>query len=143
MIDRPSAVPLNIHEQGNEEKGDLASALNLAPPEERPSTPSDSSISNNTTNQLSIDTHANASPNFSTSNSSQSTINASQHTSGSQSQRRTSQVERIMDCLFPSREEMMAQSNTEINLSRECLNSDMHMTAAHIDLAGALRQSLT
>ncbi|OAV92365.1 hypothetical protein PTTG_02241 [Puccinia triticina 1-1 BBBD Race 1] len=62
--------------------------------------------------------------------------------SQSQSQRRLNYAERITDWIFPTREEMMAQSNAQLSLNRERLHSDMRMVQTNIELAAAFCQGM-
>ncbi|KAH9444962.1 hypothetical protein Pst134EB_025213 [Puccinia striiformis f. sp. tritici] len=59
-----------------------------------------------------------------------------------QSKCRVSYAERITDQLFPSREEMAAQTTAELDLHRDCLDNDSRMVDANIQLVNALSQQL-
>ncbi|OAV95741.1 hypothetical protein PTTG_11267 [Puccinia triticina 1-1 BBBD Race 1] len=59
-----------------------------------------------------------------------------------QAQRRPNYAERIAKRLFPSREEMAAQTTAELELNRERVNNDTRMVDASIALASAMRKGL-
>ncbi|OAV87897.1 hypothetical protein PTTG_08855, partial [Puccinia triticina 1-1 BBBD Race 1] len=59
-----------------------------------------------------------------------------------QTNRQTNYAERITERIFPTREDMMAQTNAELELTRERLNSDIRMVDANVQLAAALRNGL-
>ncbi|POW17029.1 hypothetical protein PSTT_00794 [Puccinia striiformis] len=167
MLDRPSAVPLNIHEQGNADEN-LAGALNLGPNEDRPTTSDHWSESERGDNALPVNTLGNPLPDINptllTTNGASATATptgadtpvvapspsarailmtalASQRPDP-QSKCRVSYAERITDQLFPSREEMAAQTTAELDLHRDCLDNDSRMVDANIQLVNALSQQL-
>ncbi|KAI9620803.1 hypothetical protein H4Q26_013473 [Puccinia striiformis f. sp. tritici PST-130] len=126
MLDRPSAVPLNIHEQGNADEN-LAGALNLGPNEDRPTTSDHWSESERGDNALPVNTLGNPLPDINptllTTNGASATAHPQGQTPALASQRpdpqskcRVSYAERITDQLFPSREEMAAQTTAELDL---------------------------
>ncbi|KAH9453681.1 hypothetical protein Pst134EA_024550 [Puccinia striiformis f. sp. tritici] len=167
MLDRPSAVPLNIHEQGNADEN-LAGALNLGPNEDRPTTSDHWSESERGGNALPVNTLGNPLPDINptllTTNGASATATptgadtpvvapspsarailmtalASQRPDP-QSKCRVSYAEQITDQLFPSREEMAAQTTAELDLHRDCLDNDSRMVDANIQLVNALSQQL-
>ncbi|KAI7938903.1 hypothetical protein MJO28_014482 [Puccinia striiformis f. sp. tritici] len=171
MLDRPSATPLDTHEQG-EGNDDLAQALNLGN-EDRPTTPDHWSESERGGNASPVNTLGQPSPDLTQTLPSVSQPSRAQGSttttplgSGTppvapsplaraasmsaiasqrpdpQSQRRVSYAEQITDRLFPSREDMAAQSAAEIQLNRERLDADTRMVDANIELANAIRQGL-
>ncbi|KAI7938585.1 hypothetical protein MJO28_014164 [Puccinia striiformis f. sp. tritici] len=171
MLNRPSATPLDTHEQG-EGNDDLAQALNLGN-EDRPTTPDHWSESERGGNASPVNTLGQPSPDLTQTlpsvaqpSRAQGSTTTTPLGSGTppvapspsawaasmsaiasqrpdpQSQRRVSYAERITDRLFPSREDMAAQSAAEIQLNRERLDADTRMVDANIELANAIRQGL-
>ncbi|KAH9445252.1 hypothetical protein Pst134EA_031524 [Puccinia striiformis f. sp. tritici] len=169
MLNRPSAVPLNTHEQGDVDEN-LAGALNLGPNEDRPTTPDHWSNSERGGNASPVNTLGQPSPDLNmsvpTSNRATATATATPAETATpsvapspsawvtsmsalasqrpdtQSQRRVSYAERITDRLFPSREEMAAQTTAELDLNRDRLAIDNRMVDANIQLVNALSQQL-
>ncbi|KNE89896.1 hypothetical protein PSTG_16644 [Puccinia striiformis f. sp. tritici PST-78] len=169
MLNRPSAVPLNTHEQGDVDEN-LAGALNLGPNEDRPTTPDHWSNSERGGNASPVNTLGQPSPDLNmsvpTSNRATATATATPAKTATpsvapspsarvtsmsalasqrpdtQSQRRVSYAERITDRLFPSCEEMAAQTTAELDLNRDRLAIANRMVDANIQLVNALSQQL-
>ncbi|KAH9472130.1 hypothetical protein Pst134EA_002755 [Puccinia striiformis f. sp. tritici] len=169
MLDRPSAVPLNTHEQGDVDEN-LAGALNLGPNEDRPTTPDHWSNSERGGNASPVNTLGQPLPDLNmsvpTSNRATATATATPAKTATpsvapspsarvtsmsalasqrpdtQSQRRVSYAERITDRLFPSCEEMAAQTTAELDLNRDRLAIANRMVDANIQLVNALSQQL-
>ncbi|KAI9629839.1 hypothetical protein KEM48_012565 [Puccinia striiformis f. sp. tritici PST-130] len=137
MLDRPSAVPLNIHEQGNADEN-LAGALNLGPNEDRPTTSDHWSESERGDNALPVNTLGNPLPDINPTLLTTNGASATATPTGAD----TRYAERITDQLFPSREEMAAQTTAELDLHRDCLDNDSRMVDANIQLVNALSQQL-
>ncbi|KAH9464676.1 hypothetical protein Pst134EB_004195 [Puccinia striiformis f. sp. tritici] len=165
MLDRPSAVPLNTHEQGDVDEN-LAGALNLGPNKDRPTTPDHWSDSERGGNASPVNTLGQPLPdlNMSVPTSNRATATPAETATPSvapspsarvtsmsalasqrpdtQSQRRVSYAEQIIDRLFPSRKEMAAQTTAELDLNCDRLAIDNRMVDATIQLVNALSQQL-
>ncbi|OAV89353.1 hypothetical protein PTTG_06921 [Puccinia triticina 1-1 BBBD Race 1] len=59
-----------------------------------------------------------------------------------QAQRRPKHAEQITEQIFPTREEMAAQTTAEMELNHNCLNTDARMVDASIALASVMRKGL-
>ncbi|EFP78761.1 uncharacterized protein PGTG_04717 [Puccinia graminis f. sp. tritici CRL 75-36-700-3] len=165
MLDRPSAVPLNTHEQGDDD--DLTRALNLDRNEDRPTTPEHWSASERGGPASPVNTLGLPSPDViqslpatarstaetpvgtgtpavapSPSNRVASRSALAAQRPDAQAQRRVSYSERITDRLFPSRDEMASQTTAEIQMNRDRLDTDNRMVDANISLINALSQGL-
>ncbi|KAI7966197.1 hypothetical protein MJO29_001945 [Puccinia striiformis f. sp. tritici] len=155
MRDRPSAIPLNTHEQG-EVDDNLAAALNLGAGEEGPTTPDHWSESDRgqpspalnqtlpdaaTASVRAPETPAGTGTPAVTCSASMAAL-AAQRPDPQSSNRRVSYSERITDRLFPSQEEMNTQAVAENQLNQSRLNAETQMVEANIELASALREGL-
>ncbi|KAH9464450.1 hypothetical protein Pst134EB_003984 [Puccinia striiformis f. sp. tritici] len=165
MRDRPSAIPLNTHEQG-EVDDNLAAALNLGAGEEGPTTPDHWSESDRGGNRSPVNTPGQPSPalNQTLPDAATASVRAPETPAGTgtpavtcsasmaalaaqrpdpqSSNRRVSYSERITDRLFPSQEEMNTQAVAENQLNQSRLNAETQMVEANIELASALREGL-
>ncbi|OAV90432.1 hypothetical protein PTTG_02640 [Puccinia triticina 1-1 BBBD Race 1] len=167
MLDRPSSIPLDMHEQDVGANEDLALALNLVPTQDRPSTPSQWSNSNrgenNDENASPVVTLGNPSPGFGTNplapapspgtpitmttvsgwpSARAEVVAIASQRLDTHPQRRPNYAKRITERLFPSREEMAAQSAAEMDLNRDRLETDARMVDANVQLARALCQEI-
>ncbi|EFP74158.1 uncharacterized protein PGTG_00114 [Puccinia graminis f. sp. tritici CRL 75-36-700-3] len=165
MLDRPSAVPLNTHEQGDDD--DLTRALNLDRNEDCPTTPEHWSASKRGGPASPVNTLGLPSPDViqslpatarstaqtpvgtgtpavapSPSNRVASMSALAAQRPDAQAQRQVSYAERITDRLFPSRDEMASQTTAEIQMNRDQLDTDNQMVNANIALINALSQDL-
>ncbi|KAI9626169.1 hypothetical protein H4Q26_015918 [Puccinia striiformis f. sp. tritici PST-130] len=150
MLDRPSAVPLNTHEQGDDrpttpdhwsdsERGGNASPVNtLGQPLP------DLNMSVPTSNRATATPAETATPSVAPSPSARVHLHVSSGFTrpDTQSQRRVSYAEQIIDRLFPSRKEMAAQTTAELDLNCDRLAIDNRMVDATIQLVNALSQQL-
>ncbi|KAA1114121.1 hypothetical protein PGTUg99_022302 [Puccinia graminis f. sp. tritici] len=145
MVDRPAAIPLDIHEQGDERGTNLAAALSLTRPEETEMIPLDGAddlvdARADTHSNVNLDDTDNAGLTLSQVTPQQSVSpNASPLPQAQSNRRSANYAERITERIFPTREEMMAQSQAELELTCERLNSDIRMVDANVELAAALR----
>ncbi|OAV96373.1 hypothetical protein PTTG_26370 [Puccinia triticina 1-1 BBBD Race 1] len=141
MVDRPAAIPLDVHKQGNKGEIDLAAALSLHGTQETPTMPAEweetaRNVSDNP--QDHPDTTSIKQPPLPPTMPPE---NSPAQTNG-QTNCRTNYAKRITERIFPTREDMMAQTNAELELTRERLNSDIRMVDANVQLAAALSNGL-
>ncbi|KAA1122289.1 hypothetical protein PGTUg99_036255 [Puccinia graminis f. sp. tritici] len=145
MVDRLAAIPLDIHEQGVKNGTNLAVALSLTRPEEPEMIPLDEEDNlvdacADTHSNVNLDDTDNAGLTLSQVTPQQSVSPNTSPLPQAQSNRcSTNYSERITKRIFPTREEMMVQSQAELELTCERMNSDIQMVDANVELAAELR----
>ncbi|KNF02939.1 hypothetical protein PSTG_03888, partial [Puccinia striiformis f. sp. tritici PST-78] len=149
MRDRPSAIPLNTHEQG-EVDDNLAAALNLGAGEEGPTTPDHWSESDRGGNRSPVNTPGQPSPalNQTLPDAATASVRAPETPAGTGTPAVTCSASMAAlaaqrpDPQSSNRREMNTQAVAENQLNQSRLNAETQMVEANIQLASALREGL-